>query len=228
MRKTQIKFNQAFQAFVLAVLCGLADAAQSIDENYPYFEDIVRGLGIDPGGPDVWDIGNAEWSSEGNQIFGMYAYYKKPPRLHGDEMCVLEIRSRDAKIKDDEFSWSEETIDYQVWLSSTPNCDIQSPDEIPQHSLVSEDVTLQEASLVLQNEHYLFQEVLIRSHPSQYHDWGTYRLSSIRKTDRLPGAEGQVFIQASFASPGKRHGPNVYLQIESDQIVIEEIGAWDS
>jgi hypothetical protein len=228
MRKAQIKFNQAFQAFGLVVLCGLADAAQSIEENYSYFEDIVRGLGIDPGGPDVWDIGNAEYSSTGNQIVGMYAYYKKMPRLHGSEMCIIESRSRQAEINGDEFSWSEESIGYQVWLSSTQDCDIQSPDEIPQHSLVSEDVTLQEASLVLQNQHYLFQEVLIRSHPNQYHDWGTYRLSSIRKTDGLPGAEGQVFIQASFASRGKGHGPTVYLQIERDQIVIEVIGAWDS
>ena len=158
----------------------------------------------------------------------MYAYYKKRPRTYHNEMCVIESRSRIAEIKDDVFSWSEESIGYQIWLLSSPDCDTQRPDDIPQHSLVSEDVTLQEASLVLRNEHNLFQEVLTRSHPSQYHDWGTYRLTSIRKMDRLTGGIRQVFIGARFATPGKLHGPTVYLQIENDQIVIEKIGRWIS
>ena len=227
MCQAQSRLSQVLQAFVLVALCGLADAAQSIDESYPYFEDIIGGLGIDPSGPDVWDIGNAEYSM-GQQIVGMYAYYKKPPRLFGNDMCVLESRSRIAEINDGEFSWSEESVGYQVWLSARRECDIQRSDEIPQHSSVSEDVTLREANLVLQNEHYLFQEVLSRSHPSQYHDWGTYQLTSIRKTDRLTGSRGQIFIEASFASPGKYHGPTVYLQIADDEILIKEIGSWIS
>jgi hypothetical protein len=78
------------------------------------------------------------------------------------------------------------------------------------------------------NEHYLFQEVLARSHPRLYRDWGTYQISIIGKTNRLPGAKGQVFIRVIFSSPGKGHGPNVYFQIEDDQILIEKIGSWIS
>jgi hypothetical protein len=211
----------------LLIACGSSSAAQRIDSTYPYFDDIVHGLGIDPDEPDVWDIGNAEYA-KGQQIVGMYAYYRKTPRTYNHTLCVLESRSRIAEIDSGKFSWSDESLDYQVWLSSTLGCDVQHPDDIPQHSLVSGDITLEEAHIVLLNEPYLFQEAVGRSGSGQYSDWGTYYLSGISKTDRLVDAEGQVFIAASFASPGKYEGPTVYLQIENGQVRIDRVGHWIS
>lgn len=211
----------------LLIAYGSSSAAQPIDSTYPYFDDIVHGLGIDPDEPDVWDIGNAEYSM-GQQIVGMYAYYRLTPRTYNHTLCVLESRSRIAEIDSGKFSWSDESIDYQVWFSSTLGCDVQHPDDVPQHSLVSGDVTLEEAHIVLLNEAYLFQEAVGRSGSGQYSDWGAYYLSGIRKTDRLVDADGQTFIEATFASPGKYEGPAVYLQIENGQVSIDRVGHWIS
>lgn len=214
------------QAWVLAALCTAANAGPSLDESYPYFEDIVRGLGIDARDSDVWDIGNTEYHKDG-RVSGMAAYYWKPPWLYRNDMCVVERRSRIASIDGDSFSWNEESKSYRVWLLSTHGCNPKHPDEIPESPYVSGDITLQEAYRVLQNEHYLFQEVLNRS-PGMFDHWGTYRLSGIDKTNRASGFEGRILIQATFFSPGRHEGPTVLLRIENGIIVVEKIGFWIS
>ncbi len=226
MHRNRPATRRVCQALVLAALCMAANAGPSIDESYPYFEDIVLGLGIDASDSDVWDIGNAEYR-KGERVVGMSAYYRKPPKLYRNDMCVVERRSRTASIDGDGFSWSEESKSYRVWLLSVHDCNLKRPDEIPESSSVSDDVTLQEAYRVLQNEHYLFQEVLNRS-PGMFDHWGTYRLSRIDKTNRASGFEGQVLIHAQFVSPGRHEGPTVLLRIEDDIIRVKIIGFWIS
>lgn len=221
MRDISPKPNRFILMTALLIACESSSAAQPVDATYPYFDEIVHGLGIDPNEPSIWDIGNAEYSM-GQQVVGMYAYYRKAPRTYSDTLCVLESRSRIAEIDSGKFSWSDESINYQVWLSSTLGCDVQYPDDIPQHSLVSGDVTLEEAHIVLLNGPYLIQEAVGRPGAAQYGDWNTYYLYGISKN------EGQALIEATFASPGKYEGPAVYLQIENGQVRIDKVGHWIS
>ena len=220
-----ISFSRGMPVVLLLVVWSWGHAAHSLNQEYRYFEDVITGLGIDPNDPQVWDIGNAEYSAESGMV-GMMAYYKISPRLYENRMCVLESRSRIAEIKGREFSWGEESIGYQVWISDDLDCNIQRPEQIPEHSLVSGDVSMREALTVLSSEDYLFQEVLNQSHHGQYNDWGTYKLIKIGKTNRLRGAVGKIFIEARFNSPGKYRGPVVYLQLNGHEIIIERIGSW--
>jgi len=220
--------QRLFGVFLLFALfcCGAINAAEPIATSDPYYEDIFRGLGIDPNSKDVWASGSREYITARKNV-GINAYYKKAPRLLDDELCAIEVHQRRAEIDNGIFSWSDESHYNRVWLSPTQDCEFTMPYTEPPSVWVAGDVTFEEASYMLWNDDYIFQKFLAILRPGQNRGWSTHKLMQVFKTDKLMNVNGE-FLGLRFESPaGVGSGRTVFIQLRGDEIAVETYGFWD-
>lgn len=190
---------------------------------YEYFD-------VAPDDSEVFEIlGYAE--TAGKYPRHLKGVFKKPPYLHAESICVLEILTQMGRVIDFDLVWDDDPPYKRlaVWLSNDPSdCIGIKPEQVPAYVHVgSPSIELDVILSILQRDDEILRRAANTPDGKYYGDVTAsgFRITEIKRARKdLERDLGDYCVK--YDAPKALMGPSICIEFEGQKFVIKSAGDW--